>query len=83
VYPKDSLTKEQEAHNLLRVVYDKGIKTQWPDFDTMRKRINTQWHKMPKSADTQSPALKQLIIETIADHKKDEQHASELLAAET
>ena len=73
------MTPVQASKNLLQVVYDKGVKVKWDDFDTMRKRINAQWHSLPKSVDTKSLALVKLIQETILDHKQDEAKVAALL----
>ncbi len=63
VFPKDSGEVRPEE-NLLKVVYDKGQPTpgmQWEDFDTLRKRVATEWTALPKTADVISSSLKAKI----------------------
>ena len=64
VYPKESLP-ENDPDNLLRVVYDHGKVCEWDDFDTIKKRVATEWPLLPKKYDNISPELKSKIDEFI------------------
>lgn len=57
VFPADSGEVAAEE-NLLRVVYDNGpLEGVFDDFDTVRSRVATEWHALPKSQDNISASL--------------------------
>eukprot|EP00803_Ostreobium_quekettii_P004252 evm.model.scf_468.5 EVM.evm.TU.scf_468.5 scf_468:28650-33560(+) len=54
--------------NLLKVVYDCGPIPgwQWEDFDSLRKRVASEWEALPRVADVISEPLKLKIEDTVA-----------------
>eukprot|EP01116_Phalansterium_solitarium_P000234 TRINITY_DN10136_c0_g1_i1.p1 TRINITY_DN10136_c0_g1~~TRINITY_DN10136_c0_g1_i1.p1 ORF type:complete len:514 (-),score=192.35 TRINITY_DN10136_c0_g1_i1:227-1768(-) len=71
VLPRDAHDTSYVAADLLRPVYDhKPIDGIWDDFDTIRKRVQTEWHRAPKLHDPVGPQIKQKIHDWLAAHKK-------------
>ncbi|KAK9816981.1 hypothetical protein WJX72_007792 [[Myrmecia] bisecta] len=61
--------------NMLRVVYDKGpVKVDWEDFDALRKRVDTEWHALPKTASVISPPLQQKMKDVLARRTAEHPH---------
>lgn len=62
VYPKESMPAHSD--NLLQVVYDgeKQFIAEWEQFDVIRERVNTEWHKLaPVARGVLSRELKEKI----------------------
>eukprot|EP01121_Diplochlamys_sp_Union-15-3_P002672 TRINITY_DN1239_c0_g1_i1.p1 TRINITY_DN1239_c0_g1~~TRINITY_DN1239_c0_g1_i1.p1 ORF type:complete len:499 (-),score=88.04 TRINITY_DN1239_c0_g1_i1:113-1609(-) len=58
VFPRGPEDHVDPKQNLLKVVYDKKkLDGVWDDFETVRKRIQDQWHKIPKVYDPISAKL--------------------------
>lgn len=67
VYPKT----EEDSENLLKVVYDhKPLFGIWDDFETLRKRVETEWKRAPKKHDVVSSELKTKIENWKKEQKK-------------
>mmetsp|Transcript_14445 Transcript_14445/g.16023 ORF Transcript_14445/g.16023 Transcript_14445/m.16023 type:complete len:150 (-) Transcript_14445:59-508(-) len=63
IYPCGADEKVDPEKNLLKVVYDCGpIKGHtWDDFDTIKKRVETEWNACPKAHDPISKELYEQI----------------------
>jgi len=68
VYPRGVDEKVDEKENELKVVYDCGpvAGLVWDDFDTVKKRVATQWPAVPKVFDPVSADMKAKIKAWIA-----------------
>jgi len=68
IWPRAADEKVDASKNELKVVYDHGkpLGALWDDFDTIRKRVVTQWRATPKTYDPVSQPLKQKIAEWVA-----------------
>ena len=62
VYPEEI---EIAGHNELEMVYDHGKCCEWDDFDTVRLRVNEQYHQLPSVADPISRPLKEKITRVV------------------
>jgi len=61
VFPAN-IDAPREPENILQIVYDKKpVNYKWDDFDTLRKRIETQWKIIPSKHDPISSELKSKI----------------------
>jgi len=70
VYPRSDTDDSYDSDDILRVVYDcKPIANVWDDFDTIKRRVETQWHSSPKQHDPISEPLKQKIKRWV-EHQK-------------
>jgi len=60
-----------DASDLLRVVYDHRPlpNLKWDSFDTIRARVEREWHALPKIYDPVGPQLKEKIKTWIASHQ--------------
>lgn len=57
---------------MLRVVYDHGpVNNAWEDFDTIRKRVEEAWHKVPKLHDPISKELRSKIDAWVSNHNEE------------
>jgi len=67
VFP--AVEDEKDPENLLQVVWDNGPVAgyKWDDLDTMRARVSSEWHKVPKTYNPVSEELKQKIANWIKD----------------
>jgi len=61
VFPKKD--GEVDPNNLLKVYWDKGpVKDlQWENFSTVRKRVASEWTRIPKNYDAVSDEMKDVI----------------------
>jgi nicotinamide phosphoribosyltransferase len=56
--------------NLLKVVYDKKpVDFKWENFTEVRKRVDLEWHRLPKKADVIGPELKKKIDKKLSENK--------------
>eukprot|EP01098_Paradermamoeba_levis_P011655 TRINITY_DN5015_c0_g1_i3.p1 TRINITY_DN5015_c0_g1~~TRINITY_DN5015_c0_g1_i3.p1 ORF type:complete len:494 (-),score=144.05 TRINITY_DN5015_c0_g1_i3:37-1518(-) len=59
VYPDEGGVSAGKEDNLLKIVYDKKpVNFPWDDFDSMRKRVDEGWAKLPQVGDPISAPLK-------------------------
>ena len=59
VYPVREDQPASPSENLLKVVFDKRpVDVDWDNFDTIRKRIETQWETLPPKYDVISDEMK-------------------------
>jgi len=58
-----------DPENLMKVVWDKGpVKDlKWENFDEIRKRVNDEWHKVPKTYNPISKELQEQVDIWVAD----------------
>jgi len=71
VFARDPNNHTYDKDDLLRPVYDhKPLPNVWDSFDTIRKRVDEQWHQSPKIHDPVSNELKDKIAVWIAAQKK-------------
>jgi hypothetical protein len=59
VYPKDQAPSTTPP--LLQTIYDNQPVAEWELFDVVRQRVNREWHRLPKTAQVLSPALRDKI----------------------
>jgi nicotinamide phosphoribosyltransferase len=60
VYPKE-FRPSVSSTPYMEVVYDHGKVKNWDDFETIRKRLESQWNSYPKHLDVISDKLKTKI----------------------
>jgi len=71
VYPREPNDESYTADDLLRPVYNhKPLNNVWDDFDTVRKRVQTQWTSAPKKFDNISKELKDKTADWIQKQRK-------------
>lgn len=69
VYPKKE-GDENDPNNMLKVVYNYGKKLEWEKFDTVRSRVETEWRKLPETADVISKELSEKIEKVIVEQNR-------------
>lgn len=68
IFPKAHGQEVPEEENLLKVVYDCGpTDYKFDDFETVRKRVESEWHTIPKVYDPISSELRDKVAGWIKD----------------
>ena len=72
-----------EGESAMRTVWNCGpVEGCWDDFDTVRARVEREWHQTPKVHDVLSPALRERIAQTVSAMKAQQESEDKQRAAQ-